>query len=50
MIDDREDVLKTFSDYSEDTPIQFIQLSIGAEHPWRTSPAGGPSSPIPRPP
>lgn len=38
MIDDREDVLKTFSDYSEDTPIQFIQLSIGAEHPWKGIP------------
>lgn len=34
MIDDQEDVLKTFTDYSEDTPIQFLQLHIGEDHPW----------------
>lgn len=38
MIDDQGDVLKTFSDYSDDTPIQFIQLRIGQDHPWRGIP------------
>ncbi len=34
MIDDKEDVMRTFSDYSEETPVQFLQLVIGEEHPW----------------
>lgn len=38
MIDDREDVLKTFSDYSDDTPIQFLELRIDGEHPWKGVP------------
>ena len=34
MIDDGENVLKTFSDYAEDTDIQFIQLVITEDHSW----------------
>lgn len=34
MIDDREDVMKTFSDYSEEVPVQFIKLHISEGHPW----------------
>lgn len=34
MIDDRENVLKTFNDYSEESSVRFIQLEIGAGHPW----------------
>lgn len=34
MIDDNADVMKTFSDYSEETPVQFLKLTIGEKHPW----------------
>ena len=34
MIDDAYDVMKTFSDYSEETPVQFLKLRIGENHPW----------------
>ena len=34
MIDDDADVMKTFSDYSEETPVQFLKLTIGEQHPW----------------
>lgn len=34
MIDRNGDVMKTFTDYTENTQIQFIQLPIGEEHPW----------------
>ncbi|MGO5053146.1 potassium/proton antiporter [Lachnospiraceae bacterium LCP25S3_G4] len=34
MIDNSSNVLKTFNDYSEEMPIQFIQLSIAENHPW----------------
>lgn len=34
MIDENADVMKTFTDYTENTQIQFIQLPIGADHPW----------------
>ena len=34
MIDDNENVLKTFNDYSEESSIRFIQLEIGANDPW----------------
>lgn len=37
MIHDGDDVLKTFSDYSEDTPIEFIPLEIDGGHPWNGS-------------
>jgi cell volume regulation protein A len=35
MIDDNENVLKTFSDYSEEVPVQFINLLISNDHPWK---------------
>ncbi len=34
MIDSNEDVLKTFTDYSEEIPVQFIQFEIKKNHPW----------------
>lgn len=34
MIDDREDVMKTFTDYSEEERVQFIQFTIPPKHPW----------------
>lgn len=34
MIDGNGDVMKTFTDYTENTQIQFIQLPIGEDHPW----------------
>ena len=34
MIDDRDNVMKTFTDYSEETSVQFIRLEIGEDHPW----------------
>lgn len=35
MIDDKGNVMRTFSDYTEDMQIQFVQLFIGSEHPWK---------------
>ncbi|MGN0595109.1 MAG: potassium/proton antiporter, partial [Hominimerdicola sp.] len=34
MIDDNDNVLKTFTDYSNETEIQFIRLNIKKNHPW----------------
>lgn len=34
MIDDNENVMKTFNDYSDETDIQFIRIEITNEHPW----------------
>lgn len=34
MIDDNANVLKTFSDYSEEVPVQFIKLIVTTEHAW----------------
>ena len=34
MIDDEGDVMKTFSDYSEETPVQFMKLHVTGRHPW----------------
>ena len=34
MIDDGADVMKTFSDYTEETPVQFLKLRIRENHPW----------------
>lgn len=34
MIDQKADVMKTFNDYSDEVPIQFIQLTIPANHSW----------------
>lgn len=35
MIDDANDVMKTFNDYTNEVPIQFIQFRIGTEHHWK---------------
>ncbi|MFV0496712.1 MAG: potassium/proton antiporter [Candidatus Fimivivens sp.] len=37
MIDENADVMKTFTDYSDEVPIQFIQFSIPESHPWANS-------------
>lgn len=34
MIDESGDVMKTFSDYTEQMPVRFIELNVPAEHPW----------------
>lgn len=34
MIDDTVDVLKTFTDYADEVPVQFIQLKMNSSHPW----------------
>lgn len=34
MIDDKSDVMKTFSDYSEETAVKFIRVIIPKKHDW----------------
>ena len=34
MIDDNENVLKTFNDYSDENDIKFIRLDLKNNHPW----------------
>lgn len=34
MLDEESDVLKTFNDYTDEVPVQFIQFSICKNHPW----------------
>lgn len=34
MIDNKSNVMKTFNDYSEEAPVQFIKLPIDEKHPW----------------
>lgn len=34
MIDQKADVMKTFNDYSDEVPVQFIQLTIPATYEW----------------
>ena len=34
MIDDEENVMKTFNDYSDETEVQFIKLSVQEESSW----------------
>lgn len=34
MIDEESDVLKTFNDYTEEVPVQFIKFTIHKGHPW----------------
>ena len=34
MIDAGGDVLKTFTDYVDEAPVQFIQFTVPAAHPW----------------
>lgn len=38
MIDDSENVMKTFTDYSDEVPIQFIRFTISGNHPWNGMP------------
>lgn len=34
MIDEDSDVLKTFNDYTDEVPVQFIQFTLKGKHPW----------------
>jgi cell volume regulation protein A len=34
MVDDADDVMKTFTDYQNETELQFISAEVDAEHPW----------------
>ncbi len=34
MIDNSQNVLKTFNDYADETPIQFIKLTVDNNHKW----------------
>lgn len=34
MIDEEMDIRKTFTDYVDEVPVQFVELRIGQEHPW----------------
>ncbi len=34
MIDENSNVMKTFSDYSDEMPVEFVKISIKENHPW----------------
>lgn len=34
MTDNESDVMKTFTDYTEEIPVQFIQFTVTPAHPW----------------
>ena len=34
MIDSEADVMKTFSDYTDHVPIQYLKLKVDEKHPW----------------
>ncbi len=34
MIDENDDVLKTFNDYADEVPVQFIQFTMTNQHEW----------------
>lgn len=34
MIDETADVMKTFTDYSDEVPIQFIRFTVNEKHSW----------------
>lgn len=34
MIDENGNVMKTFSDYSDEMPVEFVKIRIKAGHPW----------------
>ena len=34
MVDDKSDVMKTFTDYSDETLVEFIKLQLKDKHPW----------------
>ena len=38
MIDDSEDVMKTFTDYSDESPVKFIKSVLSNQHPWIDKP------------
>lgn len=40
MIDENSSVMKTFTDYTEEVPIQFIKLLIDDKHPWNNKKIG----------
>lgn len=37
MIDHNSNVMRTFNDYEEDNPVDFLQLNVTASHPWINS-------------
>ena len=38
MIDENGNVLKTFNDYPDEVPVQFIKLNVTENHPWVDKP------------
>lgn len=38
MTDEESDVMKTFTDYTDEVPVQFLQFTIPAGHPWAERP------------
>lgn len=34
MIDDNSNVMKTFSDYSDEMPVEFVKIAVKENHPW----------------
>lgn len=34
MTDNESDVMKTFTDYTDEVPVQFIRCKVSKEHPW----------------
>lgn len=34
MLDSRESVLRTFTDYQEETDVRFVKVVVGENHPW----------------
>ncbi len=34
MVDENADVMKTFTDYTDEVPIQFLQFELSKSHPW----------------
>ncbi|MFV0313524.1 MAG: potassium/proton antiporter [Anaerotignum sp.] len=38
MVDDKSDVLKTFTDYSDEVPIKSIEFNLGVNHSWIGAP------------
>lgn len=34
MIDQNEDVAKTFNDYQAESDVEFIKIHLGSQHPW----------------
>lgn len=34
MTDADSDVMKTFTDYTDEVPVQFLQCTVGPDHPW----------------